>query len=81
MKTALNPKNTTIIDDGQFRYPVATEALKAWETANGKITPNNYEAFCGAVDHLMPGVIPGSAEMIEECEALSDAGAPVYRPA
>ena len=77
----LNPTTTTIIDDGQFRYPVATAELIAFEEENGKITPLNYEKFCDSVDHLMPGVLPGSAEMIVECAALSEAGAREYRPA
>jgi hypothetical protein len=34
----LNPATTTIIDDGQFRYPVATADLTAFEAAHGKIT-------------------------------------------
>jgi hypothetical protein len=77
----LNPETTTIIDDGQFRYPVATADLTAFEAAHGKIGPANYEKFCDEVDHLMPKALPGSAEMIDECTALAEAGAREYRPA
>lgn len=74
----LNPKTTTIIDDGTFRFPVATAHLEHWESQHGNIS-EGYENFCNEVDHLMPGVIPGSDEMINECSELANAGARVYR--
>ena len=77
----LNPATTTIIDDGQFRYPVATADLIAFEGMHGGIDRGNYDKFCDVVEHLMPGVLPGSAEMIAECTALAEAGAREYRPA
>lgn len=80
MPTQLDPASTTIIDDGDFRYPVSTAALQKWEAEYGKITPQNYQQFCDSVDHLMPRVLPGSEKMISECASLLEAGAAFYRP-
>lgn len=75
----ISPKTTTIIDDGDFRYPVSTRALSKWEAEYGDLDTDNYEQFCADVDHLMPGVMPGSPEMIEECDSLLENGASFRR--
>lgn len=77
----LNPETTTIIDDGQFLFPVSTDKLQAFVAAQGKVSAENYEKFCDTVPHLLPGVLPGSAEMIDECAALVESGAREYRVA
>lgn len=66
----------TVINDGQFRYPVWTEEMKKWITANGEITASNYDQFCSDVDCLGEAEVgtPGSTEMIALCEELTDAG-------
>lgn len=71
-----NFASVTVLNDGQFRYPVDTDRLFAWETENGPITAQNYEQFCDDVPCNLPGVIPGSQEMIDVCEALRETGSP-----
>lgn len=73
--------NTTIIDDTQFRFPVSTADLQAFEAAHGKVTAANYEEFCAAVKQGLPDVMVGTSEMIDVCAALEESGAPVYRVA
>ena len=72
-----NAKDVTVINDGQFRYPVLTTEMRAWVAANGPITAANYDAFCGAVDCLGEREIgtPGNAAMIDFCATLIEAGA------
>lgn len=68
---------TTIIDDTQFRFPVATSDLENWEVENGELTGANYEQFCGEVKCSLPDVRVGTVEMIDVCEALIEGGAKV----
>lgn len=77
----LIPEQVTVIDDGQFRYPVNRQKLIQWEEKNEKITPATYEQFCSDVEMSLPDVLPGSAEMISVCDALLESGATLYRPA
>lgn len=76
-KLIANAANLTVIDDGQFRYPVWTVRLRDWITANSTITETNYEAFCADVPCLGEHSIgtPSSAAMIDLCQSLLDAGA------
>lgn len=73
----IDAKNVTVIDDGQFRYPVRTEAMRAWAAKQGKITASNYDAFCSEVECLGEREVgtPGNKGMIDFCAALIDAGA------
>lgn len=71
-----NASNITVINDGQFRYPVLTSDLKAWTGVNGEITTANYETFCDAVECIGEKIgTPGSSKMVELCEQLVEAGA------
>ena len=77
----LNPekaKNITVINDGQFIYPVWTADLKNWINKNGEINPKNYEDFCCDVEQISLLVI-GSKEMIEFCDELNEAGSDYIR--
>lgn len=70
----------TVINDGQFKYPVLTSDLSAWRDANGAITAGNYEKFCDEVDFLASELgTPGNAEIIDLCDALVAAGANTER--
>lgn len=73
-------KNLTIIDDGQFRYPVLTTELNQWETENGKIKPTNYELFCNSVEIHKKDVMVGTRKMIDYCAEALEEGAAFYRP-
>lgn len=75
------PSCVTIIDDGQVRYPVSNGDLAAWQNEHGKIAAAIYEKFCADVDCIGEEVAgtPGSAGMIELCDALVDAGATTLR--
>ena len=70
-------KSVTVINDGAFRYPVRTKAMRDWIAAHGSITAANYEAFCAEVDCLGEREVgtPGSQRMIDFCAELLVAGA------
>lgn len=68
--------STTIIDDTQFRFPVATADLAKWEEKNGKLTAENYEQFCDDVKPSVAGTV-GTQEMIDACAEAIEAGASV----
>lgn len=67
----------TIIDDGQFRFPVLTVELGAWTEKHGQPTPANYEQFCDDVPRVDPDIYVGSDELVEICRTLEEAGSPV----
>ena len=73
----IDAKTVTVIDDGQFRFPVRTEAMRAWAAKQGKITASNYDKFCSEVECLGEREVgtPGNKGMIYFCAALIDAGA------
>lgn len=73
--TMISFQSITVINDGSVVYPVDTAALAQWESTHGPITAQNYEKFCLDVPNTLPDVMPGSAEMIDVCQALREAGA------
>ena len=67
--------NITVIDDGQFMFPVRSSELRDWKAINGPITAANYEQFCAEVDYLGAELgAPGSPQLLKLCLAL---GAPI----
>ena len=66
----------TIIDDGQFRFPVGSSDLTQWVAANGQLTLENYEQFCSEVQSA---VRPGTPECVRYCARLERDGAEVVR--
>ncbi len=77
----MSRENFTIINDGQFIYPVKTKDYLNWIKLNGPITPQNYENFCSSVDFVTgkvtkkKGWTVGSPEMIDYCKKLLENGA------
>ena len=71
-----NAAAITVINDGQFRYPVMTESLKSWVDSHGAITSANYDQFCSDVECVgeIEAGTPGNTGMIELCRELIDAG-------
>lgn len=80
LMNTIDPQTTTIINDGQFLYPVSTAILDAWTAVNGPITAKNYEQFCYDTDAIEGTPFIGSQEMIELCEELIANGAATLRP-
>lgn len=71
-----NSDLVTVVNDGQVRFPVLTSLLEEWQRKHGRITVDNYEAFCADVPPLGERVgIPGSPEMVHLCAALMGDGA------
>lgn len=73
----INPTEITIINDGQFRYPVSTDAMSAWIAANGEIKTANYDKFCADVECIgeREHGTPGNPRMLAYCDSLIAAGA------
>ena len=48
----MSMNDTTIINDGESRYPVLTADLFDWISSNGELTSDNYAKFCDEVDDI-----------------------------
>ena len=75
-----NADDITVIDDGQFMFPVKSADLADWTEKHGDLEDNDrYNQFCRDVrfvgeDDLGP---VGSDAVIALCNALIDGGAEV----
>lgn len=75
-----NAKQYTVIDDGQFMFPVMSSDMTAWTAVNGDLEDNDrYNQFCQDVKFVGEGDLGsvGSDEVIAFCNALIEAGAEV----
>jgi len=72
--------NYVVVDDGQYRYPVAVEDLRDGDTEEviRAMSGDEYGEWCNAVPADQRLYMVGDCEMIALCQEMIESGADVW---